>query len=163
MFEFPNPVNETSARIVAGGVVTMAASTILLDQPALMVPLTYGFGARVLNGPRFSPLGLLATKVITPRLPLEHKMVAGPPKRLAQGIGFAMSATALSLFYLFGKKKAAYAVLSLLLVAASLESFFGYCIACKLFPFLMRAGLVSEETCKECNDIWNRNQTDRAA
>jgi hypothetical protein len=50
LFGFPHPVNETSARVVAGGVVTMAAATILLDKPAILVPLTYGFAARVLTG-----------------------------------------------------------------------------------------------------------------
>ncbi len=154
MFDFPNPVNETSARIVAGGVVTMAAATMALDQPLILLPLTYGFGARVLAGPRFSPLGLLATKVITPKLDIEHKMVPGPPKRLAQGIGFTMSATALLLAFGFRRRRAAYAVLGALTAAAALESFFGYCIACKLFPLLMKAGIVPEEACRECADLW---------
>jgi hypothetical protein len=156
MFEFPNPVNETSARLVAGGVVAVSAATIALDEPWLMFPLAYGFGARALNGPRFSPLGLIATKVITPRLDIEHKMVPGPPKRLAQAVGCAMSATAILLYYRFGRKKAAYGVLGALTVAASLESFFGYCIACRIFNLLMKAGLIPEEVCEECADIWSR-------
>ena len=123
MIGFPNPVNETSARVVAGGVVTMSAATIALDQPWVLVPLTYGFAARVLTGPKLSPLGQFATKVVTPRLDIEHKFVPGPPKRLAQGIGLAFSATALLLHYGFGRKKAAYRVLGALTVAASLEVF----------------------------------------
>lgn len=162
MFEFPNPVNETSARIVAGGVVAMATATIALDQPLLLFPLTYGFGARVLNGPRFSPLGLLATKVITPRLQVEHKMVAGPPKRLAQGMGFSMAAMSLLLYYVFDRKRAAYGVLGALTAAAALEAFFGFCIACRLFPILMKAGVIPEDVCQECLDIWNR-ETPKAA
>ena len=157
-FTFPNPVNETSARVVAGGVVAMAASAIALDQPWLLAPLTYGFAARVAAGPKLSPLGLLATRVVTPRLPLEHRIVPGPPKRLAQGIGLAMTATASLLYYGFGAKRAAYRVLGALVVAAGLESAFGICLACKLFPFLMRAGFISETTCKECNDIWARQR-----
>ena len=51
---FPNPVNETSARIVAAGVVGMATIAITADQPWLLVPLTYGFAARVVAGPTFS-------------------------------------------------------------------------------------------------------------
>ena len=153
---FPNPVNETSARIVAGGVVTMSAATIALDQPWIMFPLTYGFAARVLTGPKLSPLGQIATKVITPRLQVEHKFVPGPPKRLAQGMGLAVSATALLLFYGFGKRRAAYRVLGMLTAAAGLESVFGFCIACKLFPLLMKTGLVSEETCRECTELWSR-------
>jgi hypothetical protein len=149
---FPDPVNETSARVVAGGVVAMTAATIALDQPWILAPLTYGFAARVLTGPKLSPLGRLATQVVTPRLPIEHRFVPGPPKRLAQGMGLAMSATALVLAA-SGRRRAAYRVLTVLLGAASLEAFFGICLACRLFPLLMRLGVVPEETCRRCADI----------
>ncbi len=150
---FPNPVNETSARVVAGGVVTMAGATVALDQPWILVPLTYGFAARVLTGPKLSPLGLFATKVVTPRLNVEHRFVPGPPKRLAQGVGLAMSSTALVLATR-GRKRAAYRVLAGLITAAGLEAFLGFCIACRLFPLLMKAGLIPEHVCQECADIW---------
>lgn len=149
---FPDPVNETSARVVAGGVVAMTAATIALDEPLILVPLTYGFAARVLTGPRLSPLGRLATQVITPRLKVEHRFVPGAPKRLAQGVGLAFTSTA-CLLVATGRKRAAYRVLSMLLVAASLEAFLGFCLACKAFPFLMRLGLVSESTCERCADL----------
>ena len=150
---FPDPVNETSARVVAGGVVTMATATIALDQPWILVPLTYGFAARVLTGPKLSPLGQIATKVVTPRLNVEHKLSPGPPKRLAQGIGLAFSATSLALAA-SGRRTAAYRVLSVLIGAASLEAFLGFCVACRLFPLLMRLGIVSEESCESCKDLW---------
>jgi hypothetical protein len=153
LFSFPNPVNDTSARIVAGGVVSMTAAAIFLDQPWLLFPLAYGFLARVLTGPKLSPLGRLSVDVITPRLPLEHKMVPGAPKRLAQGVGLAFSATALVLAYGFRRKHAAYAVLSGLLFAASLEAFFGICLVCKAFPFLVRVGVIREDACEECADL----------
>jgi hypothetical protein len=157
---FPNPVNETSARVVAGGVVAMTTAPIALDQPWILVPLTYGFAARVLTGPKLSPLGQLATKVVTPRLNVEHRFVPGPPKRLAQGVGLAMSATALALVGA-GHKRAAYRVLAGLLAAASVEAFFGFCVACRVFPLLMRAGLIPEDVCRECLDIWGRDNGDR--
>ena len=34
----------------------------------VLVPLVYGFLARVLTGPRLSPLGQFVTRVVTPRL-----------------------------------------------------------------------------------------------
>ncbi len=157
-FGFPDPVNETSARVVAGGVVAMTASTILLDQPLLLLPLTYGFAARVATGPTLSPLGQLATKVVTPRINVEHRYVPGPPKRLAQGIGLALSGSACLLHFGFKKKAAAYRVLGVLLAAAFLESAFGICLACRAFPFLVRAGLVPESACEECADIWSRGR-----
>lgn len=155
LFNFPDPVNETSARVVAGGVVAMAGSTVAFDQPWLLVPLTYGFAARVLTGPTLSPLGQIATKVVTPRIDAEHKLVPGPPKRLAQGMGLAISGTALILYFVLGRKRLAYAVLSMLIGAASLEAFAGYCLACKMFPLLIRSGLVSDEACRQCANIWD--------
>jgi hypothetical protein len=111
----------------------------------------------VLAGPKLSPLGQLATKVVTPRLNLEHRFVPGPPKRLAQGIGLATSGTSLVLAAT-GRKKAAYRVLACLLGAAGLEAFFGFCVACRLFPVLMRIGLIPEDVCRECADIWAANK-----
>jgi len=65
-----------------------AASVVVLPylsatQPGV-IPLAYGFWARVLTGPTLSPLGQLATRVVAPRLPVEPKLVPGPPKRFAQ-------------------------------------------------------------------------------
>jgi hypothetical protein len=153
-FEFPNPVNETSARIVAAGVVAMAATALLADEPWVMLPLAYGFAARVAAGPKISPLGLVATRVITPRLAVRHRYSPGPPKRLAQAMGLAMSATAIGLHYGVRRPGAAKAVLGVLAGAASLEAVFGLCLGCKLFELAMRVGAVPESVCEECRDIW---------
>ena len=79
--------------------------------------------------------------------------MAGPPKRFAQGMGVAFSLTALILTAL-GYWTAAEVVLGLLATAALLESALGLCLGCKAFAVLMRAGIVPEEVCERCNDIW---------
>ena len=61
LFSFPHPVNDVSARLVAGGVVLMSAAAIAFDQPWLLAVIAYGFVARVLTGPTLSPLGQLVT------------------------------------------------------------------------------------------------------
>ena len=149
---FPNPVNEVSARFVATGVVAMAVTTVAFRLTWLLVVLFYGFVARVLTGPKLSPLGQLVTKQITPRAPFKEKLVAGPPKRFAQGMGLTFSGTALVLA-LTGHWFAAQVVLGLLIVAASLEAFAGLCLGCKTFALLMRLGLIPESVCEECNNI----------
>ncbi len=111
LISFPDPVNEVAARLVATGVVLLALTTIVLDQPWLTAVIAYGFVARVLTGPKLSPLGQLVTKVIVPRLPLAERPVPGPPKRFAQGIGVAFSVTAAVLALGFGETGAAYVVL----------------------------------------------------
>lgn len=160
---FPDTVNETSARVVSGGVVSMATASVALDAPWLMVPLVYGYAARVLTGPRLSPLGQLATKVITPRIDRRHAVVPGPPKRLAQALGLSMSSTALVLHYGFGRTKAARAVLGVLIGAAGLEAFAGYCVGCRMFPLLIKAGVVPEEACERCANIWSEHPTPAGA
>jgi hypothetical protein len=157
LFGFPDPVNEVSARLVAGGVVLMASAAIVLDWQWLTAVIAYGFVARVLTGPKASPLGLLVTKVITPRLGVEPKLVPGPPKRFAQGIGVVFSCTALVLT-VAGDWGAAQVVLGLLAAAAFLESVFAFCLGCKVFAILMRAGIIPEEVCARCNDVWGASR-----
>ena len=153
LFSFPNPVNEVSARLVAGGVVLLATATVAFDQPWLTVPLAYGFIARVLTGPTLSPLAQLVTRVITPRLSIAARPVAGPPKRFAQGMGVVFSGTAAVLALGFGQRGAAYGVLGLLIGAAVLESVFGYCLGCRVFAVLMRVGVLPEEVCERCANV----------
>jgi hypothetical protein len=106
----------------------------------------------VLTGPRLSPLGLLATRVIAARIG-RTKLVPGPPKRFAQGMGTALSVTAVVLHFGFGADTAALIVLGLIAVAATLESVFAFCIGCAIFAGLMRAGVIPDEICKECADV----------
>ena len=154
LFSFPNPVNEVSARLVATGVVLMATATILFDLRWMTLVLAYGFVARVLSGPTLSPLGQFVTKVLTPRLPFEEKLTAGPPKRFAQGIGVIFSVTAAVLTFGFDAFGPAQAVLGVLIAAASLEAFVGFCLGCWVFRHLMRTGIISDEVCERCNNIW---------
>lgn len=155
LFSFPNPVNEVSARLVAGGVLILAVLTIALDQPWLMIPLAYGFVARVLTGPTLSPLGQLVTRVLTPNLAFAAKDVPGPGKRFAQGIGATLTVTAVVLHFGFGLTDAAFVLIGLVAVAATLESVFAFCVGCAVFGLLMRIGAIPAEVCERCNNIWS--------
>jgi hypothetical protein len=156
LFEFPNPVNEVSARLVAGGVVLMGVATIAFDLQWMTIVLAYGFVARVLTGPTLSPLGQLVTRVITPAIAVEPRLVPGPPKRFAQGIGAAFTVTAATLTFGADRFDLAQVVLAALVVAASLEAFVGLCLGCKAFAVLMRVGVIPREVCESCDDIWGR-------
>ena len=156
MIGFPRVVNEKAARTVAGGVALTAAVALVTGAQWLLIPLALGFWARVLSGPRLSPLALLATRVVAPRLGAP-KDVPGPPKRFAQGIGAALT-TAGSAAVLLGWGGVASGALAALLVAATLESAFALCLGCEIFGVLMRAGIVPETVCLECADIGRRLQ-----
>lgn len=156
LFEFPNPVNEVSARLVAGGVVAMCLAIIALGQHWVLIPLTYGFVARVLTGPTLSPLGSLVTGFITPRLGLPVRETPGPPKRFAQGIGATLSTAASISYYGFGSTTAAVVLVVMIAAAASLEAFAGYCLGCRIFALLMSRGIISESVCEACSDLSRR-------
>ncbi len=159
VFSFPNPVNEKAARVVAGVVLALVVLTLATGWYWLLIPLAYGFWARVLTGPTLSPLGWTAQNIIAPRLG-PKKPVPGPPKRFAQGMGAFMSTLALILAFAVSHT-AADVVLILFLPAAGLESIFGYCVGCKIFGGLMRLGVIPETVCMECADISGRLQAAR--
>lgn len=169
LFSFPNPVNEISARLVAAGALTMALVIIVLDRLGyrevwwLSIVLAYGFLARVLTGPTLSPLGQLVTRVITPALNRPAKLVPGPPKRFAQGIGTLFSASAAVLALVFHQYTAALIILGALAVAATLEAVFAFCVGCTIFQGLMRIGVIPEAVCQECNNIWARQRVNQTA
>lgn len=147
LFEFPDPVNETSARLVAAGVVVQAVAFLVFREWWLLVPLVYGFAARVATGPTLSPLGQFVTRVLTPRLRVEHRFVPGPPKRFAQGIGLAFTGGA-AVAWALGAPGVSVVLLGFLVIAATLESAFAVCLGCIAYRFLWE--------CEECNDIGDR-------
>lgn len=157
---FPNPVNEKAARTVAGVVAVGALSTIALATTVdrgwlwLSVPIALGFVARVLTGPTLSPLGRFAMNIAAPRMG-EPKLVPGPPKRFAQGMGATMTVAAVVLLAL-GAETATIVLLAMVVVAATLESVFAFCLGCTVFAALMRLGMIPAETCEACANVWAR-------
>lgn len=149
---FPEIVNEKAARVVATGVATLSAIVLLAGAQWLLPIMALGFLLRVLSGPRFSPLGLLATKVVAPRLGAP-RLVAGAPKRFAQGIGLATTAAATILGPVLGLHAAAAGLAAVLLLFASLEAGIGFCAGCWAYGQLIRAGVFPEEACVACSDI----------
>jgi hypothetical protein len=157
VFVFPNPVNEKAARVVAACVAVLATVALVTAAYWLVAVLAVGFALRVASGPRFSPLGLLATRVVAPRLG-EPTLVAGPPKRFAQGMGFVMTSVAAVVALGFGADGVADVLLVLVIVAASLESVLAFCAGCHVFGLLMRVGLVPRSVCEDCANIWARHE-----
>lgn len=157
IFSFPARVNETAARVVAGFVMAASLGILLTSTYWLLLPVAYGFWARVLTGPTLSPLALFATRVAAPRLGIDRS-VPGPPKRFAQAMGAAMTTTAVVLALGFGEHAVADALLVATTVAAGLEAILAFCVGCQIFALLMRAGLVPDAVCAECADIGARSR-----
>ena len=155
LFTFPNPVNEHAARAVAAGVVLQCLLFLATGWRWLLVPLALGFLARVLTGPKLSPLGRLATQVVVPALGRPPRLVAGPPKRFSQGIGTALSGLAV-LAAFAGHSTLAIVAVAAIAAAAVLESVFAYCLGCVMFRWLMRVGVIPASVCVDCADISGR-------
>jgi len=150
VFSFPLTVNEVSARLVAAIVMALSLVIVVTGVWWLMPVLAYGFLARVLTGPTLSPIGLLATRVLTPRLGFTERIVAGRPKQFAQAVGLIFSTIALILFFATDSMTASRIVIGILTVFAALESGLGFCAGCFVFNRLMVWGLIPESICREC-------------
>ncbi|MCW2972268.1 MAG: transporter permease [Thermoleophilia bacterium] len=148
LFTFPNPVNDKAARTVAAGVFVLGAVTLVTGWAWLAAVLAFGFLLRVLSGPRFSPLGRIATRFVAPRLG-PAQLVPGPPKRFAQAVGLAFT-TAVTILLATGHDLAGGVVLGVLLVFAFAESALGFCAGCWVFAHLMRWGVIPRSVCLAC-------------
>jgi hypothetical protein len=153
LFSFPDPVDEVSARLVAGGVVLLSALALASGWSWLVAVIACGFIARVLTGPTLSPLGQLVTRVLRPRLPVAPRLVPGPPKRFAQAIGATVTTAAAVLALVFDQQGAVQVLLAGMIVAATLESVFAICLGCKAFALLMRLGVIPEGVCERCASL----------
>ncbi|SDO92285.1 protein of unknown function [Nakamurella panacisegetis] len=151
LLTFPNPVNEYAARSTAGLVVLLTAVTLAVRSPWLLWILAVGFLLRLAAGPRFSPFGQLSVRVIAPRIG-PAKLVPGPPKRFAQGIGSVLSVAAAVSYYAW-TPTASWVLVALITVAATLESVFGLCLGCIIFGRLQAIGLIPVSVCEACSDI----------
>ena len=147
-FAFPNPVNEYAARCTAGIVVVLALVALVLGSAWLVAAIAVGFVLRLAFGPRISPVALVSVKVLAPRFG-DPRLVPGPPKRFAQGMGAVMSIAATVLLFA-GVPLAGWILIGLLVVAASLEAFLGLCLGCLIFGVLQRRGLIPAGICEEC-------------
>jgi hypothetical protein len=85
----------------------------------------------------------------------EGRLVPGPPKRFAQGIGLVFSVGA-TIAWFAGAHTVAIVLIAGLTIAASLEAFVGFCLGCVIFGKLMRLGVIPESVCEDCNDISRR-------
>lgn len=148
---------------MAIGVVAISIVALTTSQAWLLIVLAYGFTARVLAGPKISPLGRLAVSIAAPAIAKSRqfshwvRFVPGPPKRFAQAIGAFMTCSAVALWLSIGWNDARWMLIPLI-IAASLEGFAGYCVGCTIFGWLIRRGLVPASICDECGDLASRRR-----
>ena len=136
----PNTVDEHVARLCAGIVVATAAASLFAPLWWIIAVLAVDFVIRGTVGPRYSPLAA-ASRATVRAAGIPQKPVYAPPKRFAAQVGAAFTIVA-TVLHLIGAHLGAVVVTGALIGAASLEAFGGICVACWLYPFVFRTGVV---------------------
>lgn len=136
-----NTVDENAARTVAAIVVVLAAISLWAPASFLVAALAVDFTIRGFVNRRYSPLRWVAKRV-TGAFGWPIKPVYAPPKQFAARIGSVLTIVATAL-HLAGLHIPAVIVTAMLIVAASLEAGFGFCIACWIYPVVFRTAKAS--------------------
>mgnify|MGYP000935186690 CR=1 FL=1 len=106
----------------------------------LVVVLFIDFFSKVILGTRFSPFSRLAAWIVRAQKP---EYVGSVQKRFAWSIGLAMSSTMLLLLFVFEVSGLPNLILcGVCLTFMFAESAFGICVGCKLYQWLLRAGII---------------------
>jgi hypothetical protein len=128
------PVNENITRLNAAQTILLTVVWLFTATPVIAAALTIDFLLRATNYGRFSPINIVSGFLVkTFSIPV--KPVDRAPKRFAAGVGFLFSFSILILS-LFSYMLAAGVLAGILLLFASLEAFFAFCLCRLLCLFL---------------------------
>lgn len=130
-------VDGRAARIVAGFVVALALMSLVGAQDFILGILAADFFIRAWVNRTYSPLRWLAHQLLE-IANVAPKPTYAPPKLFAAQVGSVITGSAFVLS-LLNFNIASLVLTAALVIAASLESIFGYCVACWLYPYIFRA------------------------
>jgi len=158
MSRFPRILDDVTVRLVAGVVLVVTLAALVTGQWWLYAPLGLDFALRAGIGPQASPLAIVVSRLVRPRVRAARRPTAGPPKRFAALVGAVMSVAVLAL-WVSGTAPTLLLVVGVAMVLfPALEALLGICVGCLVFTGLMRLGLVPESVCLECADISLRSR-----
>ena len=129
-----NRVDANLVRIVAVEVFTVALLLLFTHELVFALILLFDFSVRLLNYKQFSLFCIIAKSIIT-NFELKAKLCDEAPKRFALYLGLGVIALFTVLFAL-GFNTIASVFVVILLICASLEALFDYCIGCKIYFLL---------------------------
>jgi hypothetical protein len=129
-------IDEHVSRINAFITVLLVLSFIFFHFWGGMAFLTVDFMIRGFFDSKYSPV-CLYSKWIVNTFNLNGKVINAGPKIFAAQVGMALSVISLAFFFK-GCNTVCIAAASLLGVFSFLESVFGYCVACKLYPIFRK-------------------------
>lgn len=130
----PKVVNERVTRFNATLTILITVIFLFTSNIFLIGFLAFDFLLRGIDRPQFSPLAI-SSKGLVRSFDMRPQMINAGPKLFAARIGLVFSAAAFILF-LSGFDLAAMVTASVLGLFSFLEGIFGYCVACKIYPFV---------------------------
>ena len=130
-------INEHVARGNATLTVLLLTFFILTSNLLLIFFLLIDFVLRGMELSRYSLIAIISSKIVK-MLDIKPKIINAGPKLFAARIEVFFS-VAILVSSLSGLEITAYILTGIFGVCAFLEAFFGYCVACKIYPFVYRA------------------------
>ncbi len=136
--DFTPQVEELTTRIVAAEVTILIMTTLLSNSPWVASFLLIDFLLRSSSLRKWSPLGGVA-RLLRSLSRRPNRMINAAPKLFAARIG-AFFSLLLLLGIVLELKSLLYIAAAIFALCALLEATIGFCVACKLYPLLLRLG-----------------------
>ncbi len=128
-------MNENVTRMNAAFTVFFVAACLFTGNVAFTVILFFDFLLRNIYEGRLSPV-IHLNQYMVGILSLERRMINAGPKIFAARVGLFLSALAMILM-ISGSVVYALIPIAILGLFSFLELVFGYCVACKLYPYIL--------------------------
>jgi hypothetical protein len=129
-------VNERVARLNATITTLIILLFLFTSNVFVMGFLVIDFLIRAIDRPGYSPMAI-TSKGVAKAFSIRPKMINAGPKIFAARIGLVFSA-AVVVLTITGFTEAALIIASVLGLFSLLEAALGFCVACKIYPFIYR-------------------------
>ena len=129
-----NRIDEHLVRLIALQVILVAVLLLWTQHLLFALILLFDFSVRTLQLKKISPFSTIA-KLIIHFFQIKPQRCNEAPKRFALYLGLGIIGF-FTLLLIFGFTKTALLMVSILILCASLEAIFDYCIGCKIYYYL---------------------------
>lgn len=129
-------VNEKVTRWNAFFTFSAIALGLYYSNILILFFMSLDFFLRIINEGKMSPISAI-NKFLQKSLRIKPEMINAAPKIFAAKIGLVLT-TLILISLVFQLLIPAYIIGGIIIIFALLESFFGFCIACKVYPILYR-------------------------
>ncbi len=129
-------VNENVARVNSALVILLFGLYLMTNNPLIIVFVLVDFAIRGYFDPKLSVLTSISTKLLA-WFKVPPKRINAGPKMFAAQVGGGL-ATFVLICHATGWNSSGCVFAAVLMFFAFLETAFGYCVACKLYPLIRR-------------------------